>query len=146
MDEHRNDQHPNAPLPPPHVGRWALGALAVAAAILLIQLYPYAFADPRGPFLAVRHGGAGWVLAHVVLFLPLGFTEAYVARRVLGGASLLALLLVTVDGLLLGLICETAQHWLPARTSSLIDLAAGTLGAGLGYELARLRDALRPHR
>lgn len=112
--------------------RFAL-TLAVWLAILLTQLYPFRFAAGTGPLFALYPCSAWAVLGQVALFIPLGLSEASLARRLLGRPSRLILALVFLDAMILSLIGETAQHWLPDRSSSLIDLAANTLGAVIGY-------------
>ncbi|MFW6060018.1 MAG: VanZ family protein [Phycisphaeraceae bacterium] len=125
------------PWPPPGTGRWLGATFGVAVAILLVQLYPYDFAA-GGSLYALQHGGYLNVLGQVALFVPLGLVETQLVRRLLTGAGGVLVLLVTLDGVLLSLVCETVQFWLPARTSSIVDLAANTLGVVVGYKLALL--------
>ena len=120
--------------PPPGTVFFLVLATVIGGAILLVQLYPFDFAsDASAPFLGLVYGGVGSVLGHAVLFVPLGVVEAALARRFMGRSGPLVLLVVTIDAVLLGLICEAGQHWLPARSSSMIDLCANTIGAVAGY-------------
>lgn len=122
---------------PTGTGLWLLAALAVAAAIAFVQLFPFDFTAVRlGPFLALSHGGYLTVLGQVAIFVPLGAVESRLARRIVGGWGVLTLAAVSLDAMLLGLACETAQVWLPGRSSSLIDLCADTIGGVAGYLLA----------
>jgi hypothetical protein len=136
--EREPERDPEPPWPPAGTGKWLLGTFLVTVAILLVQLYPYRFAAGAPPFLGLRHAGALAVLGQVALFVPLGIVEARLARLALGFAGGALALLVAIDAALLSLICQTAQYWLPDRTSSVIDLAANTLGGVLGYKLSLL--------
>jgi len=131
-----NSNEPDAPWPPPGTGKWMLATLIVSVAIMLTKLYPFDFAAGAGPFFALRPVGYLVVLAEIALFIPLGFVETHLARRVLGHGGTTLVLMVAIDALLLSLVGETVQHWLPARTSSTLELAANTLGAVVGYKLA----------
>ena len=130
------DREPEAPWPPPGTGRWLLATLAVSVAILLTQLYPYDFAAGSGPLFSMRPVGYLALLANIALFIPLGFVETHLARRLLAHGGTTLVLMVAIDGLLLSVVGEAVQHWLPARTSSTLEIAANTLGAVIGYKLA----------
>lgn len=133
---------PESPLPP-HTGRWLLATLLVTALIVVAQLYPFRFSAGAGPVLAMRHAGYLAVLGQVALFVPLGFVETQFARRVFGSLGGLLALLVALDGAVLSFICQIVQHWLPDRLSSIVDLAANTLGTVIGYKLALLWRVMR---
>lgn len=128
---------PDGPLPP-RSGPWLVATLVVSIAIVAIQLYPYRFAAGSPPFLGLYHAGYLAVLGQVALFVPLGFVETQLARRLFGFAGGALAVLVALDGAVLALICQSVQYWLPDRTSSLIDLAANTLGTVVGYKLSLL--------
>ena len=145
-DPSRPPEPPGGPepsIPPPGLGRWMLAALAVTIAILLVQLYPYRFASGAGPFLGMEYRSHLLVLGQVALFVPLGMVETHLVRRIFGSVGGAMALLVTLDGAILGLICQSAQYWIPARTSSAIDLAANALGTVIGYKLAVLMTKAR---
>lgn len=115
-----------------------VASMALWTVVLAVKLYPFAFASAGAGgegllSLAARPGGTiAWQIA---LFVPLGVIEAQVARRLLTGFSGATLMLVVLDAGLLSLVGETAQWWLPARTSSIIDLAANAIGGVVGYLL-----------
>lgn len=138
------DHEPGPPALPPRVGRWMLATLGVTLAILAVQLYPYRFTAGAGPFLGMVHPGPWGVLGQVALFVPLGVVETQLVRRLFGYAGGLVALLITLDGAVLSLIGQSAQYWLPDRTSSLIDLVANTFGTVIGYKLTLLLTARRP--
>lgn len=123
--------------PPAGTGAWVLASIAAWAAVLVVKLYPFAFASAAPGGLLTLLPRPTWVVAgQIVLFVPLAMIEAQAARRLLGGLGTLSLLLVSMDALLLSLVGETLQWWLPDRASSAIDLAANTLGGVLGYMIA----------
>ncbi len=115
-----------------------LGTLLTAVAILLVKLYPFHFAAGAGPFIGLRYGGKLAVLGEVALFVPLGFVETQLTRRLFFAAGGLIGFLVVLDGVLLSMVGETAQYWMPAHVSSLVDLIANALGAAIGYKLSLL--------
>jgi glycopeptide antibiotics resistance protein len=130
------DQEP--PLaPPPGTGRWVALALAVYAAIVIVQLVPFDFDAPRGPYVGLTYPGHALLLLQVAIFLPLGLVDGELARRLLRGWGVggSAALLVAVDAAILALICETAQYWIASRSSSLADILAAALGGVAGYLL-----------
>ena len=139
-----NSPDSEPPWPPAGTGRWMLATVAVGVMILLAQLAPFDFAGGAGPFFALRYAGWLAVAGQVALFMPLGFVETQLAGRFMPRAGSLLVLLVALDGLLLSLIGETVQHWLPARTSSAVDVAANTLGTVIGYKLSLLILGLDP--
>ena len=123
-----------------------LVVLAAAAAVLVALLWPHHVDGgitgwPPGPGSARRRaGGVVWWaledLGNIALFAPLGFALAWWSRRPL--FSLLA-------GATVSLVCEAAQHWIPARHASLQDVlwnVLGTLaGMAIAFALGRSRAA-----
>ncbi len=97
-------------------------------------VFPEAVHDPAPPLLGVHLAHAGrWILRdgalNVLFFAPLGFLLAWGrGRRWLFAAALL--------GLLLTLAIESAQHVIPGRDSSALDVVANSLGAALGAAAA----------
>jgi len=124
---------------PDEKGFWRLMWLGglVALLILAVQLYPYNFRNPgAGELFSREHRGAWAVLSQIALFIPMGVIETELVRRFLGRTIFMTVMLVALDAVLLSLLCETAQYWLPDRHSSLIDIVAATTGGVLGYLLA----------
>ena len=126
---------------------WALATLGVAAAILLIQMMQFNFQmQSGGRFLALSHEGFRTLAAQAALFVPLGLTEGVLSLRVFGRHPLFAVLVVLVDAVGLAFVCETAHHFLPERSSSVIDLTACTIGAMVGFVVLSTFQDLRRDR
>ena len=124
--------------PPPGTGFWTAVAAFVAAATLAAMLVPFDFGPAGGRWMAVRTADWIAVLANVALFVPLGLAEGRLVDHVFERRAW-TLLLVVADVALLSFIGETAQLWLPARSSSVVDLVANTLGGALGAWLVPYR-------
>ncbi|MEX2672941.1 MAG: VanZ family protein [Phycisphaeraceae bacterium] len=140
---------PNNPPPwlPSGARRWVLASMTAWSAVLLVKLYPFAFhtAGSGGESLLSLSARPNMTLLwQIALFVPLGLVEAQLVRRLLGGFSAATLLLVVLDAGLLSLVGETAQWWIPHRTSSVIDVTANALGAVVGYLLCQHLSDLRP--
>jgi glycopeptide antibiotics resistance protein len=129
--------------PPPGTGFWTAVAVTVAAATLAAMLYPFDFGTVGGGWMAIRTTNWIAVLANVGLFVPLGLAEGRLVDHVFERRAW-TLLLVAVDVALLSFIGETVQLWLPARSSSVVDLVANTLGGALGAWLVPYRRRGRP--
>lgn len=69
------------------------------------------------------------VLANILLYMPLGFVMALQRRWPF-------IVHATAAAFALSLSLETAQAFLPSRTSSFLDIGANTFGAGLGAACA----------
>lgn len=67
--------------------------------------------------------GSANLAVNVLLFIPLGAALAYAGTRPAG---------VLLLGAAISLIIELAQAWIPGRYSSLADVIANGIGAGLG--------------
>jgi VanZ family protein len=109
----------------------------VTLIILLLTLNPFYLTLP-GQVRVSLHTTAGDVAANLMLFLPIGFLY-----RLTGGGRRNALVL----GAALSAGIETVQLFIPARTPSVMDLTANTLGAGMGailYDLLSARFAFTP--
>lgn len=107
------------------LGRLLLGYLAVVVAAIVLS--PFEFALPRGlAWPALDSATSADLLLNVVLFVPLGF----LADRLGGGRR--PAWHAALAGLLGSLAIETAQLFIPARFSSLADVAANGAGAWLG--------------
>jgi len=126
--------------PPPGSGLWLMLTLAVSIGIVLVELFPFTFGQPRGSLLGMTYPGLWLVGVQVLIFMPMGVVEGELARRVLGRlrAGNWGVVLVGLDAALLALICETLQYWIVDRTSSLVDILAAAFGGVLGYMLATL--------
>ncbi len=102
----------------------------VSLIILLLTLNPFYFVIPA-EFSIKFESSTGNLYNNILLFLPLGFLYRMITGR--RGALLM--------GLGLSLSIEILQLFIPARTTSVVDVLANTLGAGLG---AWLYDQIAP--
>lgn len=105
--------------------------------ILLITWNPFTLALPEHFSLSLRIGPRD-AIRNVLLFLPVGFLYC-LTQGSLRGAILL--------GLAVSAGAEIGQLFMSARTSSPVDLATNTLGAGMGaalYDLLATRIAMSP--
>jgi VanZ family protein len=89
--------------------------------ILLLTLNPFYFSRPEEIVFSF-HNSLGNLISNILLFFPVGFLYRLTTRK--RGAFLF--------GALLSLSIETVQFFIPARTSSIPDILANTIGAGLG--------------
>lgn len=116
----------------------AKGALLLmVAVILLCTLFPYEFVGDAPPsHIGPLFGHDFWgqvefldVIANLLLFLPLGFSVAWLARkRSLAGVTGLVL----ATSALLSFAVEFLQVYLPERDPSLVDVINNTAGGLLG--------------
>ena len=105
--------------------------------ILLFTWNPFSLALPEHLSFSLRIGPRD-AIRNVLLFLPVGFLYC-LTQGSLGGAILL--------GLAISVGAELGQLFIPARTSSPVDLVTNTLGAGMGaalYNLLATRIAMSP--
>lgn len=95
--------------------------------ILLLTLNPFYFAFP---IHIAFHWDSSWgnLISNILLFFPIGFLYRLTTKR--SGALLL--------GAGMSLTIEIMQIFIPARTPSIVDILANTLGAGLGAYLSDL--------
>jgi glycopeptide antibiotics resistance protein len=70
------------------------------------------------------------LLLNIAGFVPFGFVLAALLRRRFGRGS--TFILASFTGMLLSLLIETQQAWMPSRTSSLLDLILNTAGTVVG--------------
>ena len=131
-----HDENRERRLLPPHTGRWFALTALVSLLTIGAMCYPYEFRAPAGgAWLALEPTTMLAVLGHVALLIPFGIAEGALARRLLRTEGLIILLTV-LDAALLALVGETIQRWVPAQTSSLIDLVACAIGGGVGGMIA----------
>ena len=131
MSQH---EQPPTPFSHPSLPRLLVLALLVLAATLLVMLWPLNFESREGAWLSMQPREPMDLLLRVALFVPLGFCEAWLVGNALRMRNAV-LVMVTIDAALVSVIGETAQWWLPDRTSSLLDVVANTLGGALGGKL-----------
>jgi VanZ family protein len=108
----------------------------IALVILLLTLNPFYFMIPAA-FSIKFESSTGNLYNNILLFVPLGFLYRMITGR--RGALLM--------GLGLSLSIEILQLFIPARTTSVVDVLANTLGAGLGawlYDLIAPRILITP--
>lgn len=98
-------------------GLWCLAWLIVAALLLTPLTSP----------MSVSHSD---LIAHFLVFAGLAFGAVGFSHR---GAELTLLAVATVAG---GVALELAQGLVPQRTFDILDMAANTLGAMVGYAAA----------
>jgi hypothetical protein len=99
--------------------------------ILLLTLNPFYLALPERVAFTFRSDLRN-LISNILLFIPLGFFYRLTMRR--RGAFLF--------GAVISLSVETVQIFIPARTPSIVDILANTLGSGTGaliYELISAR-------
>ena len=127
-----------APRPTRLAGGLALSLVALIAAGSLYPfsgwrdngLPPWAFLFSGWP----RYWTANDLVVNVLAYLPLGaLVSIGIARRV---PRLPAALLAWLACVLLGLVVEMLQHYLPSRIPSQFDLLCNAAGAALGAGLA----------
>jgi VanZ family protein len=105
-------------------------AIALGALSLWLLTYPFDFAgEVITPWLGDPWIGKLNTLSNVVMFLPFGIAGGWALSARGRGAAVIA---VALAALLISLVGETAQVWLPDRHSSAVDLLANTLGAAMG--------------
>lgn len=105
--------------------------------ILLFTWNPFTLALPEHFSLSLRIGPRD-AIRNVLLFLPVGFLYCLTQGSPRGAILL---------GLAISAGAEIGQFFMPARTSSVVDLATNTLGAALGtalYNLLATRIAMSP--
>lgn len=98
--------------------------------ILLLTLNPFYFTRPDEIVFKIQ-SSLNNLIANILLFLPVGFLYRLTTRRpsaLLFGAGI-------------SLAIETTQLFIPARTPSVVDILANTMGAGLGAVLHDLFSA-----
>lgn len=121
---------------PRGTGRLMMLVIVVGLLTFWQLVFPFNFESPKtSPFLAERELHKINTVANVVLFVPYAALAAWMLTRFWPRRLGFIAGLVIVDVLLLSLIGETLQQWLPKRTSSAIDLTANTVGGAIGATL-----------
>jgi glycopeptide antibiotics resistance protein len=123
-------------VPRPRVTTPLLGTVLYILFVVVILVVPTNQPHPRRGYLAEYQRPVGQrlmadVALNIAIFAPIGWGLHRTVRSF--GASPPGL--VTVVGIAAGLfslLMETVQFWLPARYSSVLDVAANTVGALLG--------------
>jgi VanZ family protein len=112
-----------------------------AGLIVYASLYPFSdWQEARGPLLAFltlpwpRWWTGFDLVSNLLGYLPLGALVC-LARVRMGVQPAVAFFWATGVGLLLSLVMETTQSFLPLRVPSNLDLALNALGAALGAGL-----------
>ena len=125
---------------------WPLSLMYIGL-LVYASLYPFVDWRYQGitpwAFLAnpmPRYWSGFDVAINIVGYGPLGFLLALSAMR--SGRAGFAVLLSTALAVVLSLLMESLQSYLPARVPSWIDLALNGLGAWLGAIAARFLETL----
>ncbi len=134
QSDDRFDDDELPPRVPTGTGRRLLLALVVDVLVLLALIWPFDFAAPAAGSVGALPPTSVWqLLLGFALFVPMGFFEARLAVRFVRSRNV-ALFAVVADAIVLALIGETVQLWLPARDSSLIDIVTAVMGAIVGFQ------------
>lgn len=115
-----------------------LAATALVTALILgITLHPTGADTTGAPRFCILCGeqGTANLLLNIALYGPLGFALGLKMRSVAA---------VTLVGFFLSLSIEAVQLWIPGRFSSLADLLANAVGAGIGAWLAKSTRSWAP--
>ncbi|WPB56801.1 VanZ family protein [Xylophilus sp. GOD-11R] len=137
------------PLDPARPRPTAAGPLALAymALIVYASLYPFGEWRDQGivPWAFLWAPLPRWwtgfdVTANVFGYGPLGFLLALAALR--SGRGVRGIVMLTLCAVLLSLILEALQSYLPVRVPSNVDLALNSAGAVLGAALAYVLERL----
>jgi glycopeptide antibiotics resistance protein len=98
--------------------------------ILVVTLVPLESTAEKRPILCAlcRDGAVSDGIVNATLFLPLGAALGIARRRWLSALA---------PGALLSLGVEGAQHLIPGRDLSLLDVLSNTMGTSLGIALVR---------
>jgi len=107
--------------------------LTIPQAYLVLRKTFLAFPEVRWPLSRPELND---VVVNLFGFVPLGVLFYRYRRLVVGSKMLSALILTTLTGAMLSLTIETGQAWLPARDSTLADVALNTAGMLVGACLA----------
>ena len=113
-----------------------LGTILYMLVVVVVLVAPTSPPHPRGGYLAEYPRLVGRriivdVAVNMAMFVPIGWGLLRTVRA-LGVSSPMHLAAVAGAAGLFSLLMETVQFWLPARYSSVIDVAANTVGALLG--------------
>lgn len=107
------------------------------ATLALLALWPTEVDAPARPFLASITAEWPWltyarieIAANVLLFAPFGFLFTLILRR--------ARFVVLPVAVLISAAIESWQYFVDGRNSSLLDIAANSVGASIGIVCAAL--------
>ena len=112
-------------------------AIASVAVIAIATLNPFNFTVPQDSSLPTivkqfeRTSHLQDYSNNILLFMPWGYSLAWILpHKKLNQASIL--ILAVISSLLLTLMVETTQYFLPTRVSNLADVTTNTIGGGVG--------------
>lgn len=139
-----------------------MAALLYAGGIVLVSLSPLVDWQfiPTAPWAFL---GGPWprywtgfdVLVNVLAYIPLGLLICQATADRLGNSAwrgLVSFVVAIVFGIMLSVILESLQTYLPSRRPSLLDVMANTAGTGIGaffasaYSQNRVRISIRDTR
>ncbi|MBS0468342.1 MAG: VanZ family protein [Proteobacteria bacterium] len=126
--------------------------LLVAVLISYGSLYPFNFSANghwlrQGLLLFTQpdlHMGRGDLVGNLLLFAPYGFVATLLCRGQRHGRVTGQWVLLLALGLLLALVLQLAQLWLPSRVPALGDVVANAGGMLLGVAAALLAHQVAP--
>ena len=127
----------------------AIVLLLITTVILFGSLFPFEYYErsyPGGPLAYLLSTWREWnnrgdLLANILLYLPFGFLIPCALPRRLSGAA--RALIATLAGTALAGGMETAQFYDVGRVTSMGDVYANGIGAGIGAVAAALVGAAR---
>jgi glycopeptide antibiotics resistance protein len=119
--------------------QWGTRILTVSVlSILFLTLFPFYFDCKSGCSIAAiansfhhQSNLRDW-LSNILLFIPLGFGLTCLAQK-LALKSIMAIAMVLSASASLSFTVEVLQAFLPARSSTVDDIVANTIGGILGY-------------
>jgi glycopeptide antibiotics resistance protein len=125
-----------------------LGTIVYASILTVLLIMPTSGTHVRGRYLREYDLRLTWhslvdIAVNIAAFAPLGWGLHRVSRRLGLLTAKTTLIAVAVAVALFSLVIETVQYSLPTRYSSILDVAADTVGGILGswLELHTGRDA-----
>jgi VanZ family protein len=123
----------------PSAARLLRGAFTVVAILIVYgSLFPFRFAEPANMAALLSHWrdstSTGDILGNILLFLPYGFLGPFA----LEGAARKTMTATAVSGLLLAVLCQVAQLFLPTRDPSGVDVVWNAAGLFIGMGAAAL--------
>jgi hypothetical protein len=114
-----------------------IGTIVYAAILTVLLIMPMSGTHVRRAYLRELELRSTWhslvdIAVNIAAFAPLGWGLHRVSRRLGLFTDKTTLIAVAVAVALFSLVMETVQYFLPTRYSSILDVAADTVGGILG--------------